>query len=204
MSTVKMGLSKLPVPKLLDQCDGVVEALTGNTDYPDPVPTLDVVSGAIKNARSAYIAGLDGGKTLKVTVKVNVAILMNTMKQLAASIQQQSGGDQLTILSSGFGVRNAPGPKVKMAQVTGLRSLPNTMAAQVILDWAPAVKAKSYVLQTTPTPAVLTSWVAAGNSTKSTAVVTGLLSGTVAWFRVAALGPLGQGPWSDPAMQMVN
>lgn len=204
MSTVKMGLSKLSVPKLADECDGIVTALTGNASYPTPVPTLDVVSGAIKDTRSAYIAGLDGGKTLKATVRVNAAILRGVMKQLAAYVQQQSGGDQLTILSSGFGVRNAAGPKMKMAQVTGLRSLPNTTAAQAILDWAPVTKAKSYVLQTTPTPAVATSWVAAGNSTKSTAVVTGLTSGTVAWFRVAALGPLGQGPWSDPAMQMVN
>ncbi len=204
MSTVKTGLWGQPVPDILEECETIVGTLTGNPTYPDPIPALDVVSGSIKDTRAAYQAGLDGGKTLKATVRVMVAILRGNMTQLGAYVQTQSGGDFLTILSSGFSVRNTPGPKVKMAQVTGLRTLPSVTVGQVPLAWKPAVRAKSYILQTTPTPAVDTSWVAAGNSTKASAIVNGLPSGAITWFRVAALGPLGQGPWSDPAMQMVN
>jgi hypothetical protein len=39
--------------------------------------------------------------------------------------------------------------------------------------------------------------------TKSSATVTGLTSGQRVGFRVAAIGAAGQGPWSDPATQIV-
>jgi hypothetical protein len=41
-------------------------------------------------------------------------------------------------------------------------------------------------------------------ATKSKATVTGLTSGTRYWFRVAAIGSAGQGPWSDPATAIAS
>jgi hypothetical protein len=48
-------------------------------------------------------------------------------------------------------------------------------------------------------PAGQTGWRHAFVVTKSSASVPGLVSGKRHWFRVAALGAAGQGPWSDPA-----
>jgi hypothetical protein len=41
-------------------------------------------------------------------------------------------------------------------------------------------------------------------SSKSSCTITGLTSGQHYWFRVAAVGAAGQGPWSDNASQLAT
>jgi hypothetical protein len=59
--------------------------------------------------------------------------------------------------------------------------------------------AGSYLVQKSQTPDTPGSWQQAAISTKSSCTVTGLTSGQHYWFRVAAIGAAGQGPWSDQA-----
>ena len=47
------------------------------------------------------------------------------------------------------------------------------------------------------------SWANGRVVIKCTATVNGLTSGQSVWFRVAAIGAAGQGPWSDPATKIV-
>ena len=72
------------------------------------------------------------------------------------------------------------------------------------LVWNPVRGAASYVIQAASAGAG--PWNAANNTTptKSKATVGGYTSGTKLWFRVAALGAAGQGPWSDPATAMAS
>jgi chitodextrinase len=55
------------------------------------------------------------------------------------------------------------------------------------------------VIEQTTAPLTPGSWKQAGFSTKAKFSVRGLASGTRYWFRVAALGTAGQGPWSQHA-----
>jgi len=55
-----------------------------------------------------------------------------------------------------------------------------------------------------PDPITRTSWTLGVVSTKSSATLSGLTSGTKYWFRVAAIGAAGQGAWSDPATKMAG
>ena len=55
-----------------------------------------------------------------------------------------------------------------------------------------------------PDPLSETNWRQSGyEGTKSSFTITGLTSVARYWFRVAAVGAAGQGPWSDQAMKMV-
>ena len=47
-------------------------------------------------------------------------------------------------------------------------------------------------------------WTNAPPSTKSKCTIANLVAGTRYWFRVAAVGAAGQGPWSDPATKMAQ
>lgn len=47
-------------------------------------------------------------------------------------------------------------------------------------------------------------WTTCPPHTKSKCTVPGLTAGTKYWFRVAAVGVAGQGPWSDPALRMAQ
>ncbi|MEA3189072.1 MAG: hypothetical protein QOD99_2902 [Chthoniobacter sp.] len=62
--------------------------------------------------------------------------------------------------------------------------------------------AKSYVVERTADAAGQTGWGNTQIATKSRAEVNGLQSGSRHWFRVAAIGSAGQGPWSDPATKV--
>jgi chitodextrinase len=80
------------------------------------------------------------------------------------------------------------------------------MEGEIDLNWQPVRGAASYAIvrSTTGNVANAGDWAAAGTSTKSKASVSGLTSGTRYWFRVAAVGSAGQGPWSDPATAIAS
>ena len=63
-------------------------------------------------------------------------------------------------------------------------------------------KIDAIIVQKSPDPISPTSWQQASVVTKSKTTVSGLTSGTKYWFRVAAVGTAGQGPWSDPATKL--
>jgi chitodextrinase len=58
------------------------------------------------------------------------------------------------------------------------------------------------LIQQSADPPTATSWTHDSTSTKSSATVDGLTSGTRYWFRVSAIGPRGQSGWSDPATKI--
>jgi hypothetical protein len=51
-------------------------------------------------------------------------------------------------------------------------------------------------------PPSATSWAYAGTSTKASITIDALNPGTRYWFRVCAVGALGQSGWSDPATKI--
>lgn len=85
---------------------------------------------------------------------------------------------------------------------TGLESTVGDHDGQIDLSWDPVSGAKSYVIQQSADPPTTTSWTHDSTSTKSSATVDGLTSGTRYWFRVSAVGPRGQSGWSDPATKI--
>ena len=75
-------------------------------------------------------------------------------------------------------------------------------AAELDLSYDRVSGAKSYVIEQSPDPPTATSWVHATVSTKSSVTISGLVSGTRYWFRVAAVTSAGQTGWSDPATKI--
>lgn len=59
-----------------------------------------------------------------------------TLRDLAAYVQNGSGGDEAKILSAGMSVRDAAAP-VTMMPVTGLESSPGEDSGEVDLTWNP-------------------------------------------------------------------
>ena len=74
---------------------------------------------------------------------------------------------------------------------------------QLSLRWDPDPDAVIYYYETTNDPNLESSWVRRGSTTRVSADINGLPTGGHCWVRVAADGPAGQGPWSDPAAKTV-
>jgi hypothetical protein len=78
------------------------------------------------------------------------------------------------------------------------------MPGQVALAWNPVPNARSYTLQQTQDITAPGSWINVLNCTKGKLSVSGLVVGQRYWFRVAAIGSAGQGPFGEPASRIVT
>jgi hypothetical protein len=202
MAIVKVGFSRLNVPDKIQSARNIIAKMTGNAKFPAPVPTLAAITTAVNSLETAYEGSRDGGKSKTALVNVQSAALNTLMSQLTAYVQQASGGDEITILSSGMEVKAPKTPPQPLEAPTALSITTGKTEGAVLLKWQPVTGAKAYVTQQSADGT--TAWTNAANSTKSTAPVTGLTTGAKVWFRVAALGPKGQGPWCEPTRGMAG
>lgn len=67
----------------------------------------------------------------------------------------------------------------------------------VDLQWEADKAAVYFLIQATATPDNPASWVLIGTSSRSSYSAANLPSGSMQYFRVAAAGRAGQGPWSE-------
>jgi len=70
------------------------------------------------------------------------------------------------------------------------------------LSWKKVTRAKSYTIQMSADPPTPESWTHAAIATASTRTIENLASGKRFWFRVAAIGAMGQSGWSEPATKI--
>ena len=73
---------------------------------------------------------------------------------------------------------------------------------EINLSWRKVDNAKSYIIQTSPDPPGAESWSHAETTTVANKTIQKLTSGKKYWFRVAAIGSLGQSGWSEPATKI--
>ena len=205
MAKAKLELGKLTILQKVGLAQQIVIKMTGNANFTTPAPAL----AAITTAATALQTAANDASAARETAAQKTAAqndaagsLDGLLTQLAAYVDNVTGGDETKILSSGMGVRSAPGAAAIPTQVLALAATEGDNEGSVDLSWDPIGNAASYSIQLS-TVSGTGPWTLNGVATKSSATVTGLTSGQRAWFRVAAVGTAGQGPWSDPTTKIV-
>jgi hypothetical protein len=197
--------AKLNAVQLLEKTNFIVERMTDNPDFPEPVPALDTVTDAMSALQSAVVAALDGGKTAMATRRVREKELRVLVNQLGDHVSSVARGNELLIRKGGFGVRRTPLPAPEPQSPRDLRALISDHKGRVDLRWLPAVPALTYHIEHSSTdPEVEANWKLVGVSTRSRYSVKGLPSGALSYFRVAGIGTAGVGPWSQVASTLVR
>lgn len=205
MAQVKLSLDRLTRDERIALAQQIHTQMTGNASFPTPSPALTALDAAITalaTGNSELNVLRQQAKEKTVEVDTLDASLSQVLRDLAAYVQNASGGDESKILSAGMSVREAAAP-VTMTPVTGLESSPGDDSGEIDLSWNPVRSASSYEVQSSPDPITPTSWGHAGISTKSSLTLTGQPSGARCWWRVRAVGANGPGAWSDPATKIV-
>ena len=111
--------------------------------------------------------------------------------------------DDAALASSGLPLRGEPQPVGDMPAPANLRATMGDQSGEIDLQWDAIYGASSYVIECREySPPTGWSQVKFLNQSKFT--VTGLTSGKTYAFRVRALGPKGEGPWSDEAVKMAS
>jgi len=205
MAKIKLNLSRLSVPEKIARAQQIVTALTGNADFASPQPPLTQVTTAINDLDAAYAAtqaARQEAKTRTVEQNQKEDALDSVLSKLANYVESVAGDDEAMILGASMNVRSAQTTTTDLAAPDSLAATAGDRDGEIDLHWDKVKKARSYVIERSPDPITATSWSHAAIVTKSQATIDGLTTGTKYWFRVAAVGTSGQGPWSDPATKV--
>jgi len=207
MAKIRRDLKKQPIP---NKTAGAAQIATACTDNPNAT-TLTTQLAALATATTALSGAFNTAQLARAEAE-RLTGLQNEAEEtwdvafdeLVDAAQTATKGEIAKIQSLNL-VAFEPGraPAVgAMTQVVNLSATTGDFVGTVDLAWDKVPGARSYVIQMTTTPSDEASWKLAGSAVKSSFTAAGLTSGTKYWFRVAALGTAGQGPWSDPAEKM--
>jgi hypothetical protein len=204
MSKVKLELSKKNTAEKTALGNKVVTNMTGNKNFPTPNPTVD----ALKTATANVAVASDDVEAARKTVQVKLSILSQqesifdgVITQMGTYVDNISNGDEAVILSSGMDVQKEKSAASLPDKITSVNATSGDNAGEIDLSWDKSYNAKSYVVETAVNATTL-DWKHTLISTKSKAELTGLTTGTAYQIRVAAVGSVGQGPWSDPVLKV--
>jgi hypothetical protein len=122
-----------------------------------------------------------------------------------ATIDVAAAGNEQLLTGAGVPARQivARAPKELLAP-TGLTATPGRYAGEMTLDWRPVKGAHYYQAQMSFAPVTDASWQTLEQKTRRKRLLKGLPPGQQVWFRVAALGAAGTGPWSEPLAATVR
>ena len=178
----------------------VITMLTGNTQYPTPMPTLATVTTAVNDFEAKVHDALDGGKIPIATRNASRVQIMALMRQLAVYVQANCAADLLLLISSGFQAVRAPSPAGTLAAPQNPRlSLPSK-TGELEFKFDRVKNAQNYSIQTAS--AASGPWEDEDISSASRVTIGGLTPGEVIWARAAANGAAGQSEWTTAISAM--
>jgi hypothetical protein len=205
MARIRLNLKGLNDDQLLAQAHGHDTAMEGNANFPTPSPAAQQFQGAITDFETSLAEQRAADQTAQERTSAKNdkrSVLEALLKARADYVENTSGGDETKILSASFGTRAPASPVGIPAQPTNFVATMSDLPGCIDLMWDRVRGASTYVVQICPDPLSDTSWRQIGLPTKSSFTATGLTAGSKYWFRVAAIGAAGQGPWSDQSMKM--
>jgi hypothetical protein len=202
MSKPKLSLQERSIVDKIQFGRQIVTSMTGNANFTDPSPALAEVTTATDQLESSYNAAIEArnaSQQATATQNADEEAFDKELTQLSAYVGNASDGDEQKILSAGMPVRDTTSQPIgALPAPDNLHAAAGDMSGTVDLNWEPVHGAASYMIQQA-TQGDPMDWGGANVATKSSATISGLTPGEQIWFRVAAIGSAGQGPWSNPA-----
>lgn len=208
MDKVITDYSKLNPEQTITQANTHKTAMTGNADFPTPVPSAVDFDALITAASS----GLNGYESTKALLEQKRAVRDDSSRALQIGLGQRANyanmtkpGDTTALTGSGLPLRGATVPVGPMAQPQDLKLKSGNVAGAVFCDWKNVKGANSYeVALLVGTDPLVGAWSPKPTVTKSECELLGLTSGNRVWVKARAIGASGTGDWSDPATAIVQ
>ena len=203
---VKLNLQGLTDRELVQKTRTVVTQSTGNPAATgSPVTLVQLTTAA--DGLEAKLGEAEAHDRARLVLTSQVATLRTAlfdgMTGYGGFVDIKAAGDETVIRSTGWDVRlpttTAVGP---LGQVLNLSVTVGDHDGELDLDWDNVRGAKGYLIQQSPDPVTPTSWTSLNPVSPSKATIKNLTSGTKYWFRIAANGTDGPGPWSNPVAKI--
>ncbi len=192
---VRLGLSRMPIPKKITAVRTMVTSMTGNPSFPTPNPPLATITTNVNALEVASIAAAGGGPDDTANMHAKEALLDLSVKLLGAYVEGIANATPITaeaiILSAGMEVKGQNSPSAIDFDV---QSTGNPGELKVIRK---AVSRGTYEFHMCTDPTNEANWQKIYRGTRGRIVKTGLTSATRYYFRAMAIDKNGESPWSD-------
>ena len=199
---VALGTSKLSVPQLIANTRHYVAGMTGNSNFPNPNPTLASVTAQVNLVETDYDISLTRVKGSVSKMKAEVRSLMILLKALAAYVEgiANANSDHAAdiIASAGMPLKK---PAARAPKTFSVKQ--GTLSGTVVLN-TKAVVHSAYIYQMTIDPTNAASWATIYTGTRVKFTKTGLTHATHYSFRVAVSTKGVQGDWSNVLTLLVS
>jgi hypothetical protein len=190
------GFSSMKEALLLAKSGVILTAMTDNTNFPAPTPTLDLIKTLLSNYQVSCTAVNDGDRTQIVLRNQQKGLLAQGLTQLGNSVMLTTT-DEAVLRSSGFTLAKTPVATPNIQKPEGLVAADgdNTGSMFVSVNSQKNVKMNTFQYSV-GLPTNDNGWTNV-NNTKSSVTITGLTSNVVYAIRVIALGSRQQAIASD-------
>ena len=189
------------VPDLLILARAIVEAITGNSWFPAPVPSMQAVRAAIDTLHDAEAAALSRTAGLKQARNEARVVLVGLLNRLKAYVQEVADENP----DAAEAIVEAAGMSVKGRGVpakSALAVLPGTVSGSVRLVAKAVAKEASYEWQVSRDGG--RSWASLPATLQAKTAVADLATGVTWSFRMRSVTRRGKGDWCDPVSELVK
>ena len=180
----------------------IITSMTGNPNFPNPIPALADITAAATAYTTALSKAGTGNRIDVADKNAKRDTLISQLRILCYSVNTIANGDAAMILSSGFDLSRDPQPVV-LTRPENIK-VENGVASGSLLVSVKAVKGAYAYFHEYTTDATMApgSWVSTTGTT-SKMQFTNLQPGTIYYCRVGAVGTNNQLLYSDPVSRMV-
>ena len=199
------AIAILALPKsmalLITYAQAIVTALTGNASFPNPSPTLAVLTAAIIALQTAETAALARTKGAVVARNDQRTALIKLLQQLRSYIQTVADSNAenaaTVIASAGVAVRKTPAhkPRVFTAEPGAVSGSAKLVAVsggpRAAYEWVSSIDGGK-------------TWVTAPATLQAKTTVYGLTPGATVLFRFRPVTKAGEGDWSQTVSLIVK
>ncbi len=204
MSRIKLNLRR-PVPEKIQKGRQIIAAMTNNSNFLNPHPSLADITTSLSTLEETYKAHqiARGDVRTKASAEDDAELQVDrSLRQLAAYVESVAGTDETIIASAGMETKAARAAPSILLPPQALSATAGDHEGEIDLTWRKVVNAKSYIIQSSADPPSAESWSHAETATATYKTIQNLTSGRKYWFRVAAIGSMGQSGWSEPATKI--
>ncbi len=207
MPKFKLDLTKKTPAQKITLGETHVTAMTGNASFPaaNRLPA-DAAFQAALDALTTAEAEVEAKKTaLKQARATRDAAELefdSALNSRASYCEAAKPNDDAALAGTGLPLRTAPATVGDLPAPGDLTATMGDDPGEMELSWDPVYGANSYAIEKCEHNVPGAAWGAVQTVSQSKFTLTGLTSGTTYAFRVRAIGPKGNGPWSDEAVKM--
>ena len=199
---ITLPFTRLSDAELEARSFGIIAAMTGNAQFPEPSPTLADLGSSLQLFSDALALSHTKDK-VKVAIKnQHRSNLAFQLSKLGSYVDYIAQGDRAILSSSGFSLSAETSTPKPLAQPSNFTVEVGSRSGAALAYMRAVANAKTYLFRWGVAPIVNDSWLHAMHS-KPKFTITGLVPGTTYSFQIGVAGTKGQAVYTDLITKMV-